>query len=121
MMRALAKDVFWLAVVAALVIWVVNRGESVNKMEWIMEYMQPAKNFFTAHPALTVGLFCLAHLASSAFSLPGSCTALNIVSGFLFGFWTGCLIVYPVTMLSACLVYLAAGRWAGNWIVKKYP
>lgn len=75
-----------------------------------MATLEEARRFYSLHPALTIVIFCLAHLVSTMLSLPGSATTLNVLAGAVFGFTLGCLVVYPVTLLSGCLVYGIASK-----------
>jgi uncharacterized membrane protein YdjX (TVP38/TMEM64 family) len=77
----------------------------------VSSVLAPANELFAHHPLLTIGGFCLLHLTASAISIPGSCTLLNTLSGAVFGFWRGCALVYPITALSAALMYAFGARF----------
>lgn len=62
-------------------------------------------------PALAIAAFCAAHLAASISGFPGGCTALNILAGAMMGLLPACAVIYPVTMLSALLVYAGGARF----------
>lgn len=119
-MKSAVKSVLLLAVVLALALWIVSARDSVTLPPWLGGALKDAKAFYAAHPVTSVVLFCLIHFFSSMLSVPGSCTALNIISGAVFGFWTGCAVVYPVTMLSGCVGYLAAFRLRGLPLLARY-
>jgi len=76
----------------------------------VSNFLAPAAELFAHHPLITILAFCVLHLAASTTGIPGSCTLLNTLSGTLFGFWRGCAIVYPVTALSAALMYTFGAR-----------
>src|SRR4051794_26287611 len=91
--------------VLALVGWIFFRDRGGAPSQFLFNSLAPARDFFSASPCAAIVAFCFAHLFCSLLSLPGSCTFLNTVSGAVFGFWLGCTIVYPVTIVSACLMY----------------
>jgi uncharacterized membrane protein YdjX (TVP38/TMEM64 family) len=80
-------------------------------MKWAQEWINALGQLFLAQPGLAVLLFCFLHLLSSVLGLPGACTTLNITSGAVFGFWLGCLVVYPITILSALMGYFFGHRF----------
>lgn len=93
------------------VFWILSGSGAVTKPPpWLAEHLAGGKRLYESNPVLLIMVFCAAHILSACFSIPGSCTALNVFSGATFGFWRGCLIVYLVTMFSALLGYFAA-RW----------
>ena len=114
------KSLLLLALVMALAVWIVSARGSVSLPHWLDAALRDARHYYAGYPAATVALFCLAHLLSSTFSIPGSCTVLNVASGAVFGFWAGCAIVYPITMLSACVGYLAASRFRALPLMARY-
>lgn len=65
-------------------------------------------------------VFSLAHIISATFSIPGSCTFLNVLSGAVFGFTTGVLIVYPVTIISGAIGYFLGRKLPLEFLEKKY-
>lgn len=87
---------------------------------WILSHLAEFEHWRDAYPMLAVLLFCLAHLSASTLAIPGGCTILNILSGALFGFWRGCAIVYPITLLSATLTYWAANSLIDSPFIQRY-
>lgn len=100
----------------ALVLIALILFSNAPVLEGARPYIARLKQVFPANPAAALGLFCVLHLAASLTCFPGGCTALNIFSGMIFGFVPGCVIVASVTLLSACLAYLAGGRVSQNWL-----
>ena len=97
------------AVICGLVYFLAGSAGHFRAPDWFSRNIEIAREFYLDHRLLTVALFCCAHLVSATLSLPGSCTLLNVAAGAIFGFWQGCAIVYPITMLSSALGY-AGGR-----------
>lgn len=114
-----------LALACVFVYFILEAAPDSEALAKVQIYFQRIETFYRQSPVTVVFLFCLAHFISSSLGLPGGCTALNISSGLLFGFWMGCLIVYPVTMVSAFAVYLVgrsgwprvitSSRWKAKW------
>jgi uncharacterized membrane protein YdjX (TVP38/TMEM64 family) len=119
-MKYLAINVGFFIVLVLFVFLILVHPSQIQTISRALIFLRPAQSFATEHVILTVILFCCAHLLSSIFSFPGSCTFLNILAGALFGFWMGCAIVYPVTILSAVLVYFGAAQLSSYGFVKRY-
>lgn len=119
-MKGAWKSALLLAAVLGLAVWIVSARDSVILPPWLGDALRDARVFYAAHPVATIALFWAAHFLSSTFSVPGSCTVLNVSSGAVFGFWAGCAIVYPVTMLSGCVGYFAASKLRGLKVMARY-
>lgn len=72
-------------------------------------FLPRAQEFFAAAPLLAIGLFYIVHFLSSFLALPGSCTLLNTLAGAVVGWLGACLLLFPITVLSA-IVGFALGR-----------
>jgi uncharacterized membrane protein YdjX (TVP38/TMEM64 family) len=114
------KSVILLAVILLLALWIVGARENIQLPSWLDATLRDARHFHASYPVASIALFCLAHFVWSMLSIPGSCTLLNVSSGAVFGFWTGCAVVYPVTMLSGCVGYLAASKLRGLPLMGRY-
>jgi uncharacterized membrane protein YdjX (TVP38/TMEM64 family) len=113
------KQALLIALIVALASWIVQARYGPLP-PWAEQAIEMARAEFHQRPMLTVILFCLAHVFAAIFSIPGSCTALNVTSGAVFGFWLGCAIVYPITLFSGCLGYFAASKLRTWGILRKY-
>jgi uncharacterized membrane protein YdjX (TVP38/TMEM64 family) len=94
--------------VAALAYWIVSGSGTIPVPAFVTEKLARATELYQLHPTEMIAVFCLAHVLAACLSIPGSCITLNIFSGAVFGFHVGCLVVYPITLLSACIGYFAA-------------
>lgn len=112
-------DVILIISFLAIFLLLENKEHLQDKTEWFQQLLVFARQKYESAPLLFVGFFCLAHLISSVFALPGSCTTLNLLSGAVFGFWLGCAIVYPITMVSAVLVYFVGYKFSNFKIFSK--
>jgi uncharacterized membrane protein YdjX (TVP38/TMEM64 family) len=95
-------------ILAALLLLVYADPPTVR---WAHDCMNALGHLYSFHPVLAIFLFCVLHLVASVFGVPGACTTLNFTSGAVFGFWMGCFVVYPITLVSALLGY-ALGHWS---------
>ena len=107
-MKKLAINIFSLAAIGVLVYWVFTSDQTGFVSQTLLRIMTPLKDYYEDRPTAMITAFCACHLLASLLCIPGSCTFLNIISGAVFGFWRGCTIVYPVTVLSACLMYFVS-------------
>ncbi len=85
----------------------------------LMLYVQQGQELFHSNWPVAVVLFVLLHLTASLTGIPGGCTVLNFISGAVFGFFLGCAIVYPVTILSALIAYGAGRAFSGRPVAER--
>jgi uncharacterized membrane protein YdjX (TVP38/TMEM64 family) len=109
-----------LLVVGGMIYGILLQSHSTHASETVGRVLAPAHSFFATNPALAIALFCLAHLLASTLCIPGSCTFLNTLSGAIFGFWLGCTLVYPITIVSACLMYWVGRKLDRVSFIKSY-
>ena len=114
-----SKFIFLLLLVV-LAIYTVQWHPTTNALAPFFETLVYLKSIYNEDPVLTIIVFCLIHLASSFFGIPGACTLLNILSGALFGVLLGSGIVYPLTLLSAGLGYCLGQKAANTSLLKRY-
>jgi uncharacterized membrane protein YdjX (TVP38/TMEM64 family) len=96
----------------------VTHINSLNVAKWLKENIVLIKELYSSNKILVITIFTICHLVSSTLCLPGSCTFLNTLSGAMFGFWSGCGIVYFATMLGASIGYLL-GKKIPKRVVEK--
>lgn len=106
--------------IALLLYWALIRFEELPLSNWLMANLGDVKLAYENNPVVFIALFFLSHLLASTFSIPGSCTFLNTLSGAIFGFWQGVLIVYIVTIMGSCLGYWLGKKLSPDSIKKKY-
>ena len=119
-MKPILKQVILLSLTVALAAWIIFAGRSGALPPWAMGLIYATRSKFQTHPVFVISAFSAAHVFAATFSIPGSCTTLNVLSGAVFGFWPGCAIVYPITLLSGCIGYFAASRIRQAGLLKKY-
>lgn len=100
--------------------WFVNGQHQIPVSLWLKNNLHSLRHFYQNNPVLSIALFSVAHIASATFSIPGSCTFLNILSGAVFGFTSGVFIVYPVTIVSGTIGYFLGRKLPLEFLEKKY-
>lgn len=78
------------------------------------------QQFYLHSPLYAIVIFMGLHLIASTFSIPGSCTLLNISAGAFFGFIPGSIIVYSITVISACLGYFLGKKLMLSALFNKF-
>lgn len=103
-----------------LVYWILNHQSQIPISSWIIKNIQLARDFYSERPVFSIFIFCIAHFVSATFSIPGSCTTLNIFSGAVFGLYKGIIVVYLVTVLSGCVGYYIGSKLPFKSLEQKY-
>lgn len=94
----------------ALVAWLFSQADHIPVSFWLKANLKSLIMQFESYPIVSYALFFLAHLLASTFSIPGSCTFLNILAGAVFGFTRGSFIVYSATVAGAYLGYFLGSK-----------
>ena len=101
------KKLGLIAVVVTLVVvffWV--GGREYLSLTYLKSQLDLFKELLNQQPGLTVGVFALVYIASTALSLPGA-TVLTLLAGALFGVVQGTIIVSFASSIGATLAFLA--------------
>jgi uncharacterized membrane protein YdjX (TVP38/TMEM64 family) len=106
--------------IVIFVYWLLNHQNQIPVSAWLIKNLGFLKQFYIVSPVSAVIFFCLAHFFSATLSIPGSCTTLNILSGAIFGYERGCVIVYLVTILSGCVGYYIGTKLPLHMLRRKY-
>lgn len=107
-------------IIGLLAFYILDKSNKVTVSNFVVENLNSLKFMYQNNKLLTIFFFCVAHLISSTLSIPGSCTLLNVLSGAIFGFWKGCLIVYLITALGALVGYFLGRKLPLSFIRLKY-
>ena len=75
--------------------------------DFIRDRQQDFVNFYQKRPILTLFIYMLVYIISSALSLPGA-LPLTLLAGALFGLVTGTLVVSFASTIGATLAFLAS-------------
>jgi len=88
-------------------------------LTWIKSQQAEFEGIYQKNPFKTLALFSLVYIASTMFSLPGA-TLLTLLSGALFGFFPGLLLVSFASSIGATLAFLSSRFLFYQWIQDRY-
>ncbi len=74
---------------------------------------------YDRRPLLFAGLFFIAYVVATAFSLPGA-AVLTMASGAIFGFWLGVLIDSFASTIGASLAFLSSRYLLRDWVRQRF-
>jgi dihydrolipoamide dehydrogenase len=77
------------------------------------------EEYYTNNNALTLTIYFLIYIASTALSLPGA-TILTLAGGALFGMVTGLIIVSFASTIGATLAFLISRFFLKDWVQEKF-
>lgn len=77
------------------------------------------REFFTAHPVVTLGAAFLLYVTVTGLSIPGS-VPLSLSYGWLFGFWTGVVLVTFASTTGASVAFLMSRYLIGGWVQSRF-
>ena len=87
--------------------------------EYIKENQREFQNYYAQNTALTIGIYFIIYVISTALSIPGA-TVLTLLGGALFGLWEGLLIVSFASTIGASLSFLIARGVLQETVQSKY-
>jgi len=71
------------------------------------------------HPALTLTLYFIASIIVTALSLPVA-TLMTLAAGYLFGFWTGVVLISFASTIGATLACMVARTLLRDWVTTRF-
>ena len=77
------------------------------------------RDFYFAHPALTLAAAFLIYVAVTGLSIPGS-VPLSLAYGWLFGFWTAVVLVSFASTTGASVAFLMSRYLIGGWVQSRF-
>lgn len=77
------------------------------------------REFYRAHPALTLAVAFLLYAAVTGLSIPGA-VPLSLAFGWLFGFWTGVVLVSFASTTGASVAFLLSRYLIGSWVQSRF-
>ncbi len=87
--------------------------------DYIKENQREFQNYYAQNTALTIGIYFIIYVISTALSIPGA-TVLTLLGGALFGLWEGLLIVSFASTIGASLSFLIARGVLQETVQSKY-
>ena len=77
------------------------------------------QDYYANEPFLALAVYCVAYIIVTALSLPVA-TAMTLIGGALFGFFTALAMVSFASTIGATLAFLAARFLFKDWVQGKY-
>jgi uncharacterized membrane protein YdjX (TVP38/TMEM64 family) len=77
------------------------------------------REFYSAHPALTLAAAVLLYVTITGLSVPGS-VPLSLAYGWLFGVWTGVVLVSFASTPGASIAFLMSRYLIGGWVQSRF-
>ncbi len=77
------------------------------------------QGLYQESPAATVGIFFLIYVAVTALSLPGA-AILTLISGSIFGLWTGVIVASFASTIGATLAFLLSRTLFQDFVQKRF-
>jgi pyruvate/2-oxoglutarate dehydrogenase complex dihydrolipoamide dehydrogenase (E3) component/uncharacterized membrane protein YdjX (TVP38/TMEM64 family) len=88
-------------------------------LEYFKSQQQNLDGIYRSHPALTIGIYFVIYVVSTALSFPGA-TVLTLAGGALFGFWLGTMIVSFASTIGAVAAFLMARLILRDYVQEKF-
>ncbi len=108
------KTAIFSGFVVIFVIFFLAGGEQWLNLENLQKNRQVLLDYAGQHTILLFFICGLIYIFCTTFSLPGA-TILSLAIGFLFGRWTGTLLIVISATLGATLVFLLARYLIADW------
>ena len=88
-------------------------------LDYIKQNQALFQEYYSQNTVLTLSLFSLMYVVSTALSLPGA-TVLTLAAGALFGLFTGTIVVSFASTIGATLAFLSSRFLLKNYVEKKF-
>jgi len=88
-------------------------------LDYDKQQQQNLQIYYTGHNFVVLAIYAALYITVVALSLPSS-TALTLVGGALFGFWTGLIVVSFASTIGATLAFLMARFLIREWVQGKH-
>lgn len=113
------KFVLVLAVILAVLSYrMLDLGQYLS-LESLKTNQATITQFYSANPLLTIALFFVVYIITTALSLPGA-TILTLAGGAIFGFLTGTILVSFASTIGATLAFLTSRFLLRDFVQTKF-
>ena len=119
MKKYLSKVVLLLVLVGLVAAFFAFDLQQYVTLEALKQHRQALEDTYARHTGVTILIYFLAYVATTALSLPGA-TVLTLAGGMLFGLGTGLVIVSFASTIGATLAFLASRFLIGNSVQRKF-
>ena len=103
---------------AIAVFFVFDLGQYLN-LQTLKAQQAAIAEFHAANPLLSVALYFVIYVLSTALSLPGA-VFLTLAGGAVFGLWWGTLIVSFASTVGATLAFLISRFLLRDWVAARF-
>ena len=117
--RAVVTRLLVLAVVAAAAACLVYAFGDLLTLESLAAREAELREFYQAHPVVTLAIAFLLYAAVTGLSIPGS-VPLSLSCGWLFGFGTGVVLVSFASTTGASVAFLMSRYLIGTWVQSRF-
>jgi pyruvate/2-oxoglutarate dehydrogenase complex dihydrolipoamide dehydrogenase (E3) component/uncharacterized membrane protein YdjX (TVP38/TMEM64 family) len=119
MKKHLSKLILILALVALTIsFFAFDLGQYLT-LDSLKEHRAAFERYYAQHAGLTILIYFLIYVATTALSLPGA-TVLTLAGGMLFGLVAGTVIISFASTLGATLAFLVSRYLIGNSVQRKF-
>jgi uncharacterized membrane protein YdjX (TVP38/TMEM64 family) len=97
-----------------IVVFFLAGGQQMFSLDYLQQNRQALLDYADKHYGLLFFISALIYVLTTTFSLPGA-TILSLAIGFIFGRWTGTLLIVFSATAGATLVFLLARYLFADW------
>ncbi len=117
--RSLAARLSGLALLVAVVAGLIYAFGGSLTLESLAARETELREFYQTHPAITLAVAFLLYAAVTGLSIPGA-VPLSLAFGWLFGFWTGVVLVSFASTTGASIAFLLSRYLIGGWVQSRF-
>lgn len=117
--RSWAARLCGMALVAAVAAGLIYALGGSLTLESLAAREVQLREFYQAHPVLTLAAAFLVYAAITGLSIPGA-VPLSLAFGWLFGFWTGVVLVSFASTTGASAAFLLSRYLIGRWVQSRF-
>lgn len=119
MRKHFPKLLLFLILVGLIISFFIFDLQRYVTLESLKEHRAAFERFYAQNAGLTLLIYFLVYVATTALSLPGA-TVLTLAGGMLFGLFAGTVIVSFASTIGATLAFLASRFLIGNSVQQKF-
>lgn len=108
------------AFIAVVLFFIFSQYDRLKVSSLLISQLNSIRHWYEQNTIIAILSFCLAHFLSASLSIPGGCTFLNTLSGAVFGFWKGIIIVYVVTIASGMVGYFLGRHFLYRFVKSRF-
>lgn len=118
-MKKYGKFFVLLLIIVLIAILFSSGLHNFLSLEYMKSQQQEFGNFYINNPFLTIAIYMLIYITTTALSFPGA-AILTLLGGALFGLFTGTILVSFSSTIGATLAFLASRLMLRDWVQNKF-